>query len=75
MSKMHIAALVRTAATFASIAMTLSLLSAVASLSEPQRSQWLTATASRQMATRIDNVQVVRSERARPTLVAEVTGR
>ncbi|HEV7442628.1 MAG TPA: hypothetical protein VGO18_08540 [Steroidobacteraceae bacterium] len=75
MNRAPIAAVVRTAAVVASIAITLVLFSAVVSLSEPQQSQLIAATASRQMATQRKNVLVVQSKPVRPTLVAQVAAR
>ena len=72
MNRAPIAVVVRTAAAVASIAITLALFSAVVSLSEPQQSQLIAATASRQMATQKKNVLVVQSKPVRSTLVAQI---
>ena len=75
MNRTHIAVAVRITAAVASIATTLTLLSAVVSLSEPQQSQLIAATASRQMAIQKKSALVAQSKHVQPTLVAEVTAR
>ena len=75
MKSVHIPTVLPIAATIASFAATLALLSVVVSLSEPQRSHLIAATASRQMATQRKNVLVAQSTRVQPTPVAEVTAR
>jgi hypothetical protein len=74
MNRTHIPAAVRTAAALlASIATTCALLSAVISLSEPDRSQLMAATASRQMTDRAQAALLARGHQALPT--AEVSAR
>jgi hypothetical protein len=74
MNRTHISAAVRTAAAFlASIATTCALLSAVVSLSEPQRSQLMAATAGRQATARAHAALVAQAHHSLP--VAEVTAR
>jgi len=65
----------RVAAAVASIAASMALLSAVASLSEPQRSRLIAATASRQAPAQKPVVLVAQSKPAQPTPVPEVTTR
>jgi hypothetical protein len=75
MNSTHTSVVVRIAAAVASIATTLALLSAVVSLSEPQQSQLIAATAGRQMATLKNVLLVAQSKQAQPAPVAEVTAR
>lgn len=75
MNSVHTSVLVRIAAVVASIATTLALLSAVVSLSEPQQSQLIAATASRQVATLKNVLLVAQSKQAQPAPVAEPTAR
>ncbi len=76
MNRLHISAAVRTAATLlASIATTCALLSAVVSLSEPQRSRLMAATASRQLSAQPHVGRVALAQPAQPAPVAEVTTR
>jgi hypothetical protein len=75
MNSAHTTVVVRIAAAVASAATTLAVLAAVVSLSEPQQSQLIAATASRQMATLKNVALVAQSNQAQPAPVAEVTAR
>lgn len=75
MNSAPISIVVRTAAAAASIAANLAQLSAVVSLSEPQRSQLIAATASRRIATQKSVVLVAQAKHAQPSPVAEVATR
>ena len=65
--------LVRITAAIASAATTLVLFGAVASLSEPKRSELFAATASRQMATARNDVSIAQAKQARLAPVARIT--
>jgi len=65
--------LVRISAVIASAATTLALFGAVASLSEPQRSQQFAASASRQMGTMRSDAPFAQGKRAQLATVAEIT--
>jgi hypothetical protein len=73
MNIVPIPVVVRIAAAVASIATSWVLPSAVVSLSEPQRTQLIASTASRQMATQNTTVLVAKAQHLRPTVVAAVT--
>ena len=75
MNSAHTAVVVRIAAAVASIATTMALLSAVVSLSEPQQSQLIAATASRQTATLKNIALVAQAKQAQPAPLAEFTTR
>jgi len=75
MNRTHTSVVARIAAFGASIATTLALLSAVVSLSEPQQSQLVAATASRQMAAPRNAVLVAQSKEPQPASFAESTTR
>lgn len=75
MQSAPISVVVRIAAAVASIATTLTLLSAVVALSEPQQSQLVAATASRQITPAKTVVVAAQSKQARPGLVPEVSAR
>jgi len=75
MKSAHITAVVRVAATVASVATSLALLSAIVAFSEPQQSQLIAATASRQRATPRNVFLVAQSKQPQPAPVAEVTAR
>ena len=75
MNSAHTSVVVRIAATVASVGTTLALLSAVVSLSEPQQSQLIAATARRQTPTLKNVLLVAHSKQAQPAPVAEVKAR
>jgi hypothetical protein len=75
MKSAHTSVVVRIAAAVASAATTLALLAAVVSLSEPQQSQLIAATASRQTATPKNILLVAQSKQAQPAPAAEVPTR
>ena len=75
MYRTHSAFAVRIAATVAAIATTSTLLSAVVSLSEPQRSRLMAASAARQMASRNDHPLMAQSTHVLPTATARATSR
>jgi len=75
MNSTLISVVARLAAAVAAIATSMALLSAVASFSEPQRSQLLAATAGRQMAAQKHSLQVAEAKQAQPTAVTELTAR
>ena len=65
----------RMAAAVAAIAISMALLAAVVSFSEPQRSQLLTATASRQVAAQKHALQVAQAKPAQLTAATELAAR
>lgn len=75
MYRPHNAFAIRMAATVAAIATTSTLLSAVVSLSEPERSRLMAAGAARQMASRKDYLLIAQSTHALPTATTEATTR
>lgn len=64
MNSAHTSVVIRIVAAVASIATTMALLSAVVSLSEPQRSQLIAATANKQMASQKSVLLVAESKHA-----------
>lgn len=70
MNSAHTLVVVRISAAIASIATTSALLSAVASLSEPQRSEFFAAIAKRQMVNQRDAALVAKSDET-PTITAQ----
>lgn len=75
MNSTLISVVARLAAAVAAIATSMALLSAVVSFSEPQRSQLLAATASRQLAAQKYSLQLAQAKQVQLTAVTELTSR
>jgi len=75
MNNALISVVARMAAAVAAIAISMALLAAVVSFSEPQRSQLLAATASRQMTAEKHALRVAQAKQVQLTAVTELTAR